>query len=68
MIEIAVGRRRRVDGHPGHALQRDGERLLGILERHSVLRPRGTRDARLDRAEIELDDIGVDRIISVSCK
>ncbi len=46
----------------GHRLQLLEERALHVAEPHPVLRPARTGQAGLDRAEIELQRVGVDRI------
>ena len=49
-----------------HALlqfvERAGERRLGLRKRHAILRAARAREARLDRAEIELHRLAVGRI------
>ncbi len=45
-----------------HSRQRLRESLLRALQRHAILRPLRAREARLDRAEIDVDRLRVDRV------
>ena len=47
-----------------HRRQRHLERRFGVPERHPILRPLGTREARLDRVETEFNRVGIDGVRS----
>ena len=43
-------------------MERFAEKLLGELERNAILRTLRSRETRLDRAEVELERVGEDRV------
>ena len=64
-VVIAAGDRHAFAGLAGLAeflVERLDEGRLRLLEQHAILRALGPGDRRLDRAEVELEQIGEDRV------
>ena len=61
------GRRRAAGPRPAAAQRRQAgfEAALRAVQRHPILRPPGAGKARLDRRQVELDGVGIDRVGSV---